>query len=51
MALRRLRMTWGKNDRLRFSLAFAGLAIIAFASALDATLLGNALPVCQIILL
>jgi len=46
MTLRHLQMAWVKNDRLRFGLAFAGLALIAFASALDATLLGNALPVC-----
>lgn len=46
MTSQRLQIVWGKNDRLRFGFAFAGLAIIAFASALDATLLGNALPVC-----
>jgi hypothetical protein len=45
MSLEILQMPQGKNDRLRFFFAFSGLAIIAFASALDATLLGNALPV------
>ena len=46
MAFKGLQINWGKNERLRFAFAFSGLAIIAFASALDATLLGNALPVC-----
>jgi hypothetical protein len=45
MSLELLQMPQNKHDRLRFFFAFSRLAIIAFASALDATLLGNAFPV------
>lgn len=35
------------SPKFRFFMAFATLALFTFASALDATLLGNALPVCN----